>query len=203
MSAPALPPGLLPPPPLPDPQTSIAITWITIGIAHGLVALLYLAFCLSVPVRREVCYRERLHAWLVVSRSGTALTALHAISSLASCVLFICEGYLVPLAVLSQKNYRAELPVPYLLAEQVLQPIFLYHYMLLFYVAGSQRCSYVISLMSIIDLVTVIPVYIDLFEMLVRSPLSRADARARRRPRTPTPRTGRLVRRARRRDGAG
>lgn len=133
--------------------------------------MLYLAFCLSVPWRRDVGYRERLHAWLVISRIGTGLTVLHAISSLASCILFICEGYLVPFDVFTLVSnvpggYRTHLPLAYLLAEQALQPIFAFHYLLLFYVAGSQRCAYVLSLMSVIDLVTVIPVYLELIELL-------------------------------------
>jgi hypothetical protein len=153
-SPPALPPASPPPR---DFYADIVTAWTVILTAHGACALVYLIFCLTVPRRRGVRYRERLHAWLVISRLGIALTALHALCSLASCVLFICEGYLVPADVLTLTadmpgGYRTLLPLSYLLVEQTLQPIFLFHYLLLFYVAGSQRCAYVFSLMSVIDI---------------------------------------------------
>jgi hypothetical protein len=135
--------------------------------------LLYAAFCASVPARRDVGFMSRLHAWLVISRFGTVLTTLHAVTSLVSCVLFIVEGYLVPGGAGQLRvpgGYRSDLPLEYQLAEQALQPVLVCHYFLLLYVAGQQRCYYVISLMSIIDLVTVIPVYIDLYELMVHQP---------------------------------
>ena len=168
------------PPPTPPPpfspnevpadkyNTAIAI----ITIAHAAILLIYVIFCLSVPARRDTRYRDRLHAWLAVSWSGTSLTSLHALSSLASCILLICEGYLLPNGpVMSGSDdgiagYRGGLPFGFLLAEQIFQPIFVCHYFLLFYVAGRQWLMYIFSLMSIIDIVTVIPVYIELMSLL-------------------------------------
>lgn len=100
--------------------------------------------------------------WLTVSSSGHTLTFLHGISSLASCVLFVCETYLrqgwTEITVATPGGYLPELPIEYLLLEQALQPVFVCHYFLLFFAAGQQRLAYVFSLYSIIDIITVIPV---------------------------------------------
>ena len=108
--------------------------------------------------------------WLNVSAGGRALTIIHGVSSLASCVLFISETYMRPPCSTSTSGTRCiatpsgfveQLPVEYLLVEQALQPVFVCHYFLLLYLAIN-RVSYIFSLYALIDVFTVIPVYVDL-----------------------------------------
>lgn len=167
------PPPLNSPPPPGIPRNDlvddIRIIWTTFVTTHAGVALVYLLFLLGVPFKRDVSRRERVRAYFLLSKVGHALTTVHAFASLASCVLFVSEAYLVPefgTYALAYHDYRRQLPLAYLLAEQSLQPIFVYHYAITFYVAGSRRVAYVFSLMSLIDLVTVVPVYLDLYSML-------------------------------------
>ena len=95
---------------------------------------------------------------------------MHAFISLVSCILFIVEGYLREECECTGSEEcgatcdQDSLPLDYQLSEQALNPVFLCHYMLLLY-ACRDRVAYVFSLFSLIDIVTVIPVYIELLEL--------------------------------------
>jgi voltage-gated potassium channel len=113
--------------------------------------------------------------WLHVSAGGRALTIFHGVSSLASCILFISETYMRQpcsagdkasrsICISVPSGFNPQLPIEYLLVEQALQPVFVCHYFLLLYLAIN-RVTYVFSLYALIDVFTVIPVYIDLYEM--------------------------------------
>ena len=81
------PPPWPPPAPLgPDPAgLNRAQKW-GVGVvvsSTALTLLLYLRLLLTVPKKRHVPWRERLHLWMNVSRLGMLIRLLHAISSLA------------------------------------------------------------------------------------------------------------------------
>eukprot|EP00966_Prymnesium_polylepis_P105823 2450439-Prymnesium_polylepis.1 len=140
------------------PMALTVIIW-----AHTATLAVYILLVWTVPRRMNVPWNERVFAWLQTSNVGNIISLTHAMLSLVSCVLFVIETYLVEV-----DSHGCEEPMPlwYLLTELCMQPMFVWHYLLLL-VLHQKKWSYILSVPALIDKVTVIPVYIDLIWLMV------------------------------------
>mmetsp|Transcript_8258 Transcript_8258/g.28977 ORF Transcript_8258/g.28977 Transcript_8258/m.28977 type:complete len:1035 (-) Transcript_8258:398-3502(-) len=96
--------------------------------------------------KRDIPLVERVRFHLVGSRAGQFAEAVAALMSLVSCGTYIYETYL------------DHTPIGLFAAEIVFAVFFTYQYVILLYTAR-RRLIYIIGMQSIVDIVTIVPVY--------------------------------------------
>lgn len=146
-------------------ETAILVV-VTTSVA---TAILYLRLVCSVPRwPRQTTFRERTVLWMGNSTMGHTLNFMHAFFSLISCILFVVETYLVideeeddPDSAALRRRWHAYL----ILCEIGFQPSFTFQYFLLLYTHATtfrSAIAYVLSVPALIDVITILPVYIEL-----------------------------------------
>ncbi|KAL3915905.1 MAG: hypothetical protein SGPRY_007037 [Prymnesium sp.] len=123
-------------------------------------------FLRSVPFRWHVPWNERVFSYLISSAMGNMISISQAVLSLISCILFVIETYVAPLDSCKSP------PVWFMVLEFCIQPMFVGHYLLLL-ALHHRTWAYVTSLPALVDKITVLPVYLDLCNVILALNLSR------------------------------
>lgn len=122
-------------------------------VAATVVCALYYGFVFKqVPQKRSLNYKGRLALYLATSKAGTINDFVMAVFSIGSCVLFVWETYL-----------PEELGTPLWMfcTELVFSTAFTFQYFVSLYTTHNV-VGYLFSLQAMVDVVTIIPVYITL-----------------------------------------
>mmetsp|Transcript_26577 Transcript_26577/g.92376 ORF Transcript_26577/g.92376 Transcript_26577/m.92376 type:complete len:1263 (-) Transcript_26577:93-3881(-) len=134
-------------------MSDAAVFPVSVFTASVVACILYYGIIFRrVPPKRSLNYKGRLALYLATSKAGTINDLVMAVFSIGSCVLFVWETYLPP---------EEGTPLWMFCTELVFSTSFTFQYFVSLYTTHNV-IQYLISLQAMVDVVTIIPVYVTL-----------------------------------------
>jgi hypothetical protein len=138
-------------------QVVCAVSHVFFGMLYGLSLLLVPDRVNGTQKGGKLDFKERYLVYMSMSTISSVLEGMIGLFTLASCVLYIAETYD------DKASDQADCTnTPFFLAEVVFSTGFTFHFFLHWYLAPF-KFVYLLSLQTLVDVVTILPVYFAVF----------------------------------------